>query len=531
LSSSTTDNPEGSYAELRESAKKALAERSAVQHGNLKDPELLYQELQIHQIELELQNDELRSANEELEIEQLKFRSIYDLAPIGYFILDHSGTIEQVNYKGAEIFEIPKNKLQGRKLGAYIIDEHLMAYHNFIAQVFSGTEKKSCQLNFRPKQGKAFYAHVEGVSIRNKDAVPQCYLAVIDITDRILASNRLSEVKERLELALEGALAGAWEFDIATTQFSLDGYSLRLFNLNEGQFDKKYLTFLQLLHQEDRDLLDNQFRNAINKGMPIEVTCRFITSEHKMNFIDIRGRIVNRTGGGNRIIGMLTDVTEKKNMEMQSAVLKADQQKNITLATLNAEDKERKRISEALHDSLGQLLYGIKIQLADLKNAPDNQAFTEIDKLLNAAIKETRNMAFEIAPSVLNDFGLCDTIRNLAQRLSTAKLQIKTSFAGMSDRLDFLMETNIFRIVQELINNALKHATPTLISVFIKKTEEQLLLIVDNNGADYNPKPQDEPVHGTGLSSIRNRLSLYDGTIEIQAEPGKGTRVVVVAKL
>ena len=150
--------------------------------------------------------------------------------------------------------------------------------------------------------------------------------------------------------------------------------------------------------------------------------------------------------------------------------------------------------------------------------------------LLNQAVKETRNISFELAPSVLSDFGLPATIDELAKRLTTPQLQIKIKVSGLNTRLNISIELMIFRIIQELLNNAIKHSGASIIKVEIRNNR-MLEIVVNDNGKGFDVKEQEHLPGGTGLSSIRNRLNLYNGNINIRSNPGEGTTVHIALKL
>jgi signal transduction histidine kinase len=140
------------------------------------------------------------------------------------------------------------------------------------------------------------------------------------------------------------------------------------------------------------------------------------------------------------------------------------------------------------------------------------------------AIQEIRNISFELAPSILADFGLPITIEELAKRLSTPQMKIKTKIIGFKERLGLPLETNIFRMIQELINNCMKHADANLITVEIRKGK-LIEIKLQDNGKGFNVKAQENHPSGSGLSSIKNRLSLYNGNMVISSNSTTGTTI------
>jgi PAS domain S-box-containing protein len=486
------------------------------------------EDLHLHQAELEMQNDELRIANEKLELQQLKFSGIYDLAPIGYYILDKAGAINEVNNAGITLLETDKGKILKQRLHSFIAQDYNDAYHIFFRELLNSGKKQTCQIKMRSQRGREFYVQMEGIVIAPVRTLPlQCDIAVMDITERVLAEKALAQTKERLVLALEASSSGTWELELDTMKFYLDEFNYQTCAIPGGQFDGRYQTFINLIHPDDRPFVDQQFRAAFSSQNPIDMVCRFDNQTGQACFASIRGHVINEPEQPNRFVGIMMDITAKRTLEEAAQRSKDDEQRNIALATITAEENERKRISDALHDSVSQLLYGIRIRLGTVLDAEDPAAvMREIYGLLDMAVSETRNVSFELAPSILNDFGLRATIDEMARRLSTPKMIIKTKLTRLNERLSLPLEANIFRILQELVNNAMKHSGAGLIIVEVKKGK-YIELNVSDNGRGFEVIKQEDITSGSGLTSIRNRLSLYNGSIAIESSPGNGTMVKI----
>jgi signal transduction histidine kinase len=370
-------------------------------------------------------------------------------------------------------------------------------------------------------------AQVEGIAINDFiTGQRRCHVAVIDITQRIKTEKNLAGIKERLELALEASATGTWELDLQTMQFNFDEFIYRICDIPFNNFGPNYQSFINYIHEADREMADQHFRTAVNTNMEVDIVCKFNNLYNEVSYINIRGHIAKEPDA-KRFIGIMTDITEKRRLEEEASAFEFEQHKKITTATLYAEENERKRVSEALHDSVGQLLYGIKIQLGQLKKHPEtSESLDQVNKLLSLAIQETRNISFELAPSILTDFGLPATIEELVRRLSSSQLMLQAKVTGFARRCDPLLELGIFRIVQELINNCMKHSGASLINVEIKRNKS-IEILVNDNGKGFDVKRQEKTPTGSGLSSIKNRLGLYEGTLHIKSEAGKGTQVII----
>jgi PAS domain S-box-containing protein len=521
------------FLHLRKEAELYLSGKKLSDEDNIAEDDIkkLFQELQVHQIELEMQNDELRRANEELEIERLRFSGIYDLAPIGYYILNMAGTVEDVNITGANFLELHKSSVIKKRMQSFICQDYTDAFYIFLKRLVDTTTPQNCQLKFKTASGAVMDAQVEGIRIKNIfSPKKQCYIAVMDITKRIASEQQLSEIKNRLELALEASHAGTWEYDLKTGLFSMDDANYEVCGLDAANFNGQYKSFVNIIHPGDREKLDSALRTAVNHEKELNVDCR-VLREEALCHISIRGHVVAGQRKSKRFLGTMMDITDKKILEEESSQLKIDQHKRIAAAIFQTEENERKRISELLHDSVSQLLYGIKLNLQQLKADEENDnALTTINSLLNDAVKETRNISFELAPSVLTDFGLPVTIEELAKRFSTQQLHIKTKVTGLTSRLSLTIELVIFRLIQELLNNCIKHSKADKVIIGIKKSK-LLEIEVKDNGIGFNVTEQESRPTGSGLSSIRNRLNFYNGTMRIKSQPGEGTTAHISLKL
>ncbi|HVS94253.1 MAG TPA: GAF domain-containing sensor histidine kinase [Mucilaginibacter sp.] len=204
--------------------------------------------------------------------------------------------------------------------------------------------------------------------------------------------------------------------------------------------------------------------------------------------------------------------------------LEEQKQQEIFRAVLDTQEAERKRMAESLHNSLGQILYGVKLSLGQLykANLTDNEKdnLKKTDKLLNDAILESRRISHQLMPVTLEDFGLKIAVEDICRQLSQ-DVKFKFRFKGLIRRLDKYVEIAVYRIIQELMMNIVKHsaASQSLVAVEVKKS--QLLLLVQDNGKGFSPGA--EKTDGIGLKTIRNKVSLLNGDINIVSMPGKGT--------
>ncbi len=174
--------------------KKPVAEK-------IEDVKRLVQLLQIHQIELEHQNEELRIAQEELEASRTKYVNLFDFAPIPYFTLNKHGIIKEVNLSASKMFGIERNKLIDKSFSAFISQDEKSIFNSFIATVFNSHVKQTCEIKVMNKDKRVFHVLLEGLELDDMLGIDQkCQVALIDLTEYKKAEDSLKDSSEKLKV-------------------------------------------------------------------------------------------------------------------------------------------------------------------------------------------------------------------------------------------------------------------------------------------------------------------------------------------
>ncbi|HYS44688.1 MAG TPA: ATP-binding protein [Geobacteraceae bacterium] len=170
-------------AELRRRAEEKLVKYSgtAAPPVTMEDQLRLLHELQVHQIELEIQNAELRQARDEAEAALEKYTDIYDFAPVGYFTLDRDGTIRAANLTGSSLLGVERSRLIGRRFGHFVADEARPAFAAFLEKAFTSATKEACEVALLNEEKSALFVQIEGVAAASGQ---ECRIALIDVTER-----------------------------------------------------------------------------------------------------------------------------------------------------------------------------------------------------------------------------------------------------------------------------------------------------------------------------------------------------------
>ena len=210
--------------------------------------------------------------------------------------------------------------------------------------------------------------------------------------------------------------------------------------------------------------------------------------------------------------------------------LEKDRQLVAVDSLLKGQEEERSRLAKDLHDGLGGLLSGVKFSLSNMKDnlvvTPENMTVFERSlDMLDTSIKELRRVAHNMMPEMLTKFGLDEALKEYCNTINTTNLlSVKYQSIGMDARIDQSAEIIIYRIIQELLNNTMKHSGATEAMVQLIKEDGRLNIIVEDNGKGFDMSLLKDN-KGAGLTSIQSRVDYLKGRLEIHAEPGKGVLV------
>ncbi|MGI4734112.1 MAG: histidine kinase, partial [Janthinobacterium lividum] len=265
----------------------------------------------------------------------------------------------------------------------------------------------------------------------------------------------------------------------------------------------------RLVHQLQQD------PSSFEKQLRVRVTGQVKTLRLKAEVLR------DAAGQPERVLGVDLDISEVQRLEAENLHLRLSRQQMLFEAVQQAQETERKRIAEGLHNGVGQLLFATKLRLDQL-HAPVlttepalNAARREADRLLAEAIRQTRVLSHELVPAVLEEFGLAQALQDVCRQLSTPQLPLRCQvvFDEEVPPLPPLLQLALYRMAQELGLNIVKHARgATEASLELETTPGFVLLRAEDNGAGFAPGAATSP--GVGLRTIADRVALLNGTLE-----------------
>lgn len=227
-------------------------------------------------------------------------------------------------------------------------------------------------------------------------------------------------------------------------------------------------------------------------------------------------------------------LTEKELELQKQKIIEIEKQRQLdaTLSVLQGEEAERSRIARDLHDGLGGLLSGVKLSITKMKGnfvlVPDSiEQFNTALGLLDTSIRELRRVAHNMMPESLVKFGLRDALSDFCNSIDGSKnVIVKYQAFGTEKRMDSNIEINVYRIAQELVNNALKHSSATEMLVQLVQEANRVHLTVQDNGKGFDMNLLKTST-GAGMTNIRSRVESQNGNFEIYSALDRGTEASV----
>lgn len=206
-------------------------------------------------------------------------------------------------------------------------------------------------------------------------------------------------------------------------------------------------------------------------------------------------------------------------------------QEQTTQLTIEAQEKERKRISKDLHDGIGQQLSGLKMAWSQLsskiKTTSENDAVTlnKLTTILDDAANDVRNISHQMMPRALEEFGLVSAVDDMLEKsFSNSNIKYEFEHFGIKNRFPEKIEIGLYRITQELINNILKHSKASEVGVQLFQNKKNLVIVVEDNGSGFDLKKNKS---GHGMTNVNYRSRAIGGTVNIESAIGNGTLVTV----
>ena len=349
---------------------------------------------------------------------------------------------------------------------------------------------------------------------------------------RIATALRGSE--ERFQLAVTGATAGLWDWNLQTGAMYLSPYFKKIIGYEESELPNEARVLRDVIHPEDSDRVSASLIAHLEHKRVYDVEYRVQTKSHEFRWVQSRGQALwNNSDQPYRMVGWIMDVTDRKRAD--DALRKSREELQRLSANIQrVREEEKKRIARELHDDLGQQLVSLKVEAAEIEDhlvaaettapvASWRKVYARIDQIIGSV----RRIAAGLRPTMLDDLGLTAAVDWLVDEFS-ASHDVQVVRRIDVDDIDFNHEggTAVFRIVQEALTNVARHSCATSVTLEIVREEMNCIVrVVDNgNGCPCNARTN---ANAFGLLGMRERAARLGGAIRIQTAPNQGFALTV----
>lgn len=522
---------------------------------------------------------------EELWESQSRYLNLYEHTTVGIILTDPEGKIIQANQAFQEMIGYSETELKKMSYFDIVYPDDLEVSRRRREELLANPDKgDTLEKRFVCKDGQVIWTtRTASVISDAQGKVLNTYAIINDITDRKFNENQLHEYHERLEelvanrtmelhqslehlaiLNQASRVINASSMDQEQVYIAIhtaiswltstDVFSIILVDEAHGTFEEVYLSTPEGRQIGSRGTLENSFiERVLEKGSSLHMV--EFPGESDKNEYDRWPRAIEQIKSGLAILlhgsagafGLL--ITQRIEANAYShveqeilesfaahAAIAIENSSLYRQAQERAAVEERRRLARELHDSVAQLLYSMVLMNSGWeKMAKKNrlsspaEAFKQLGGINLQALKEMRLLIHHLRPSNLEEMGLVDAIR---QRLETVEQRagVKAQFevSGELPALQISIEDELYAIVQEALNNSLRHSSASKVTVGIKLVEDELVLLVQDNGVGFEIQNVKQ---GVGLSSMKERASKIDGEIEITSQLDQGTMVKVKVEI
>ena len=505
------DRPEAKAA-LRRAAEARLKEKPATQTPQT-EAELrrLQHELEVHQVELEMQNEELRRTKVDLEAALGQYTELYDLAPVGYLTLKPDGTIQKANLAAASLLGVERSRLLRRRFGVFFAPESRAAFNTILSRAFGRRIPEVGEVGLVVEGEPPLVVRLHASVLADGQ---ECRMVLTDFTKLRQAEAELRDSEERYRGLFEAEPDAVLMVDQKTGEIlEANTAALKLYGYDRAE--------ILALRGSDLSAEPGATRQAIRSRVTRTWLHRHRRKEGTVFPVEISGNHFCYRGRHTHV-AVIRDITERK---------QAKELRLFSGRLLRLRDEERRRLARELHDSTGQNLAAIMVNLSFLRTVTHGlkpearQALLDALALTERTAKELRTLTYLLHPPLLEELGLPGVVRDFAAGFARRSgIRVDLELAPEWRRMPEEIELALFRVIQESLSNILKHSGSESACVTLRQAPEAVHLEVRDAGHGFTLGDPGvvgpAPSPGVGIPGMSERLRELGGLLEITSSSG-----------
>jgi PAS domain S-box-containing protein len=452
-------------------------------------------------------------------------------------LLDVEGNITFTTPSVKRLLGYEIDEVIGTNAFQYVHPEDVQwAFESFQKEKEERPEIKFIVIRLRQKSGGWVWCMARGHNLLSTPYIHSIAIYIHDDTPRKQASDALKQSEKRFRDLIRDLQIGVLLLDGQGNITMTNNGMVRMFGITEEEIlgGKIWELYTDVIHEDGNVFLRNErpTYKALQTRQPVRGVVMGVWHKGRKErvwimisadpLLDSDGNLVN-------IVCSFTDITERKKLEKKILSEKMAYQRQLVQATIDGQEKERLEMGKELHDNIGQQLTTIKLFLDMVKTSANAESQPMVDMALKGVsevINEVRSISRSLVPPTLKDLGFIDSVNDLIDSLCAAQLiDIELDYFSFDeDDLPDNKKLALFRIIQEQLNNIIKHAQAKNVRVGLSRTADHIILEIKDNGIGFDLSKARK---GLGLANITNRADLFGGRTEITTSPGNGCIIKV----
>jgi PAS domain S-box-containing protein len=369
----------------------------------------------------------------------------------------------------------------------------------------------------KTKNGDYKWVLGRGMLIRNEDGKPVRMIGThTDITKQVTA-------EQTYKLLFYSNPLPMWTYDLNTLRFlTVNDEAILHYGYSKEEFLS--MTLMDIRPESEKAQLLEWVAKRKSLGH-LKRTSHHLKKNGEQIIVELS---THRLEDSDTVLVVAQDITERKHLEEELLRTELEKQKAINQATIDSQEQERTEIGKELHDNVNQILTTTKLylDLALTNKELKDELISKSNKNIISVINEIRQLSRSLMDPTIGDLGLLDSINDLIENINLTR-RLHVSLVA-EQQLEALLSKNnkltVFRIIQEALNNAIKHARATTVEIFFKIYGDNMMLVIKDDGIGFEAS---SVKLGAGLKNIQNRVYLVNGTYTIQTSPGNGCKIII----
>jgi len=473
-----------------------------------------------------------KKAQARLQESELFYRNMITHSLDGIVLTDKTGDIRYCSPSIKKISGYETAYLLGRKIFEFVHPSDIKgAFEAFDLEMRKESQVNYLSLRLRHANGDWVWCTARGHNLMDNPVFNAMVIYFTNDSKRKAIEDKLSESEHRFRSLVQNVKMGVTMREPSGKLMMANRAAEEMLGVGQAELSHSFDTLNErnTINEDGTPLLadDHPVRVSIRTGEPVRGVVMGVYRKKYNDRVWILVNtepVMNEEGQLTYVICSFMDITEQKKMAQQLIDQEIQKQKQVTQATIDAQEKERTEIGKELHDNINQHLNTTRLYLEVAKEKANGEVLQMINlahKNMAGIINEIRQLSQSLVPPTLGDLGLAESIQDLCDGLRRShKFKIKFTRSHFEEEeIPGNLKLSLFRIIQEKISNIIRHSGATQISINLQTDAESIFLTMIDNGQGFDPQTARE---GLGLSNIRTRVALFNGKMELKTSPGEG---------